>query len=188
MESTRADDVLISRIKDGDKTAFEELYRLYSSMLHRFILKKGLDRDDAKDVIQDVFETVWNKRTSLNPQMNIASYLYKSVSNKSLDIFRHNLVKEAYVISFEKFRSSQDLPLESVIENADLMALILREIASLPPKTREIMELRLSGQLNNQEIGEKLNLSQDAVKSHIKRGIKVLRSKENRWILAAFFS
>src|SRR5690606_30825490 len=91
-----SDSDLLQFLKNGDERVFSEIYTRYHSLLYIYAHKKLQDKQEAQDVVHDVFITLWEKRFELRIQISLANYLYTAVRNKSLDIFAHKKVEEKY--------------------------------------------------------------------------------------------
>lgn len=65
--------VLVSK---SDRTAFAEIFKRYNSILYLHAAKKFANREDAKDIVQEVFGMLWSKREAMEPKSNLAGYLY----------------------------------------------------------------------------------------------------------------
>ena len=110
----------------------------------------------------------------------LKSYLYNMVRNRCLDILKHRKVEEKYLREQRNHENSESFLLQLL---EDEVYILLKEaIQTLPFQTAKVFELILDG-LDNTEISAKLNLSLDAVKSHKKRGKKLLQEKLKRMIL-----
>jgi RNA polymerase sigma-70 factor (ECF subfamily) len=172
------------RIASGDIKAFEMLYNeQYSSLCH-FAQRFVLDLDTAREIVQGVFVSIWEKRTSLPIEITLKTYLYTSVRNRCLDYLKHLNVEYEY----EKMRIREikesgnnsfnaiDDPLDGLITK-ELESAIKHAIACLPDKCREIFELSKFKGLKYREIAEKLNISVKTVETQMSRAIDSLKKK-----------
>ena len=80
---------LISLVKENDEAAFKEIYERYSALLYVFAFKKLKNEDEAKDIVQEIFIALWDKRTDLNFHTSLSSYLFRAIRNRALNIFVH---------------------------------------------------------------------------------------------------
>ena len=67
---------LIKRLAAGDVEAFKTVYRSYFQKVLHFVYRFSLDKEDAEEVVQDVFVKLWNKRTALDAEKNLDVFLY----------------------------------------------------------------------------------------------------------------
>src|ERR1700761_5935849 len=97
-----SDEELTVLLKDGDHSAYAEIYQRYHGLLFIYANKKLNDKEAAKDLIQEIFLNLWNNRETQNIN-ELAGYLYRSVRNRAFDIFAHQKVKQQYVDSLQNF-------------------------------------------------------------------------------------
>ncbi|PAW92728.1 hypothetical protein CKK33_04140 [Mucilaginibacter sp. MD40] len=171
------DSELFALVSNGNYPAFKEVYARYNSLLLSYAFRKLHDKDEAEDVVQDVFIQLWNKRDSLNIATSLSSYLYRAVLNKLLNVLRHKAINDRHVDQLQYFIRASSDNTDYRIREKDFSRLIENEIANLPPRTKEIFELRLKHYLTNREIAEKLGLSEHTVATQIKNALRVLRNK-----------
>ncbi len=174
--SSLSDQGLLELLKSGEEGAFRELFDRYDRLLFIYAYKKLQDHEEAKDVVQEVFIGLWNNRETLELTGILASYLYTSVRNRALNLFRGKIVSNKYLASLQHFMDHTETT-DHLIRERDIEALIEKEIALLPSKMREVFNLRRKEYLSNKEIAEKLEISEQTVATHIKRALKVLRSR-----------
>jgi len=74
--STFSDQDLTILLRKQDDTAFKEIYERYSGLLYILALKKTKKEDEAKDIVQEIFIVLWNKRAELNFNSSLSSYLF----------------------------------------------------------------------------------------------------------------
>ena len=80
---------LLILLRSGDESAFNEIYNRFSSVLYLHARHMLHNRDEARDVIQEVFTAIWNRRMDLNLTVSLNSYLYRSVRNTVLNLIRN---------------------------------------------------------------------------------------------------
>lgn len=174
---TYTDSELIVLWKEGDDIAFREIYLRYDKLLYLYAFKKLRNREEAKDVIQDVFTWLLNNRSGIHLTGGLSGYLYKAVLYKIFDIFKHKGIIKKYVESGEHYLELNAVETDYLIREKDIAALIEREIATMPPKMREIYTLKRKDYLSTKEIAGQLGLSEHTVSTQLKRALKHLRLK-----------
>jgi len=175
--SAYTDQELMASLKQGDRVAFTELFGRYNSLLLSFAAKKTGSLDDAEDAVQEVFIRLWNCREELEILGNARAYLHRAVVNQVLNQYKKERVKSEHVASFQVFLNTHTDTTDYKAREAILNEIIEREINSLPGKMAEVFRLRRDQQLSNREIAEQLGISEQTVETHIKRALKVLRSR-----------
>jgi len=79
---------LARKIKSGDKAAFEAFYGKHSAPLNSFLRSKGLDRQEAEDLLQQAFLIIWEKRSEIDPSRSLRSFLFTTAYRRMLNLFR----------------------------------------------------------------------------------------------------
>lgn len=163
---------LLEQLSLGTDEAYKDLYEQYYYRFYSLAYRYMEEKEEAKDIVQDVFYEFWQKRTQFGNIVALKSYLYKSVQNKCLDKLRQNKVRDKYLGTLKE---ENELFLNQVLEE-ELYQELKKAIKKLPNDARKIYELTLLGH-SNIEISVLLNLTLDAVKSCKKRGKKILQEK-----------
>ena len=170
---------LAALLKEGDQSAYTEIFQRYKRILYKHAFRMLEDQDDANDVIQDVFLALWQKRESLTIKGSLAAYLYQSVRNRIFDRITHQKVIARYIASIRDFMEAGQWITEEELRAKELAAIIETEIAALPRKMREVFELSRQEELSYKEIARKLNISDKTVKQQVHNAVKILRLKVN---------
>ncbi|HEX3386234.1 MAG TPA: sigma-70 family RNA polymerase sigma factor, partial [Mucilaginibacter sp.] len=150
------DPQLLNLLRSGDRMAYTEIYDRYALALLGHVYNKARDREESKDVVHEVFATLWAKRESLQIDY-LAGYLFRSVRNVILNQIAHRAVQEKFIRSMEQFAASNDVP-DHLVREKQLTAIIEREIAALPPKMREVFVLSRKEHLSHKEIAQLLGI------------------------------
>ncbi len=176
------DQNLIALLKEGDQVAYTEIFERYKVILYKHAFRLLKDQDEANDVIQDLFLTLWQKRNTLIFKTSLSSYLYTSVQNRIFDLIRHQRVAVKYVDSIRDFIEQGQYITDEQVRAKELTAIIEKEIAALPPKMRKVFELSRQEELSYKEIGQQLNISDKTVKQQVHNAVKILRLKLNSFL------
>ncbi|SFF12050.1 RNA polymerase sigma factor [Sunxiuqinia elliptica] len=166
---------LIQKLKAGDSAAFETLFGLYAGKLFYFV-NKYLDlKEEAEEIVQDVFLNLWKHKKEIRSEKAFKSYLYQIALNNIRNYFNKKLVQEkhkqliAQNYLFEKEADADELDYESVIKKVDQL------INQLPPKRKEIFLLSRKEGLDISEIANYLNISEATVKNQITSAVAFLK-------------
>ena len=173
--SKHTDQELFSQLKLGSEHAFTEIFNRYRSPLFQFIYKKTGDDEIARDIVQDVFVKIWDRRREISLTGSLSGYLYRAVFNRSLDVLKHHAVREEYIVSFQQMLQSVQADADHRIREHDMERVIELELAALPVRMREVIQLRRKEYLSNREIAERMDISEQTVETHMKRALRVLR-------------
>ncbi len=173
---------LVSLLEEGDRLAFTEIYDRYIFVLLNHAYNKMRNREEAKDVVHEVFAMLWSKRSELKVNLNLAGFLYTSVRNNVLNQFAHHGVQSRYLESVRNFVESEEPVTDHLIREKQLSTLIDREISSLSPKMKEVFQLSRREHLSHKEISERLDISEQTVSKHVTNALKILKVRLGTFI------
>jgi RNA polymerase sigma-70 factor (family 1) len=175
--SELSDQELVGSLSTSDDvTAFEEIFFRYQPLLLNFVYKKINDRDQAKDILQDIFIQLWNNRTRLEI-ITLSSYLYTAALNKIRDSYKHQVIHMGHIDKLQQMIVNEKGDTDHLIREKDITRLIDMEIAALPEKMQQVFLLRKKAFLSNREIAEQLGISEQTVETHMKRALKTLKNR-----------
>ena len=162
-----------------DSSAFEELFRTYFPPLMAFARKILVDEDDAREVVQKVFISLWEKRERVDLTSSFKPYLFTSVHNRSL-----NVIRDRKKFSEEEIPDmAGDWDVSAQIETMELEQKIREVIDSLPERCRQIFELNRFDGLKYSEIASQLNISVKTVENQMSKALKILREKLAKYMM-----
>lgn len=171
------DDELVRLIADDDYAAYTEIYDRYAGVLYVHARKKLNDREAAKDLVQDLFLYMWEKRNYLSNATRLSTYLYAAVRYKVINRMVHEKRLAALEATCAESDAEDQVWADHLVREHELRQLIEAEVKCLPKKMREIFHMSRQQQLSHKEIAEQLNLSQATVKKQVNNALKVLRIK-----------
>lgn len=174
---TLADTELIKLLKLDNQHAFSELYNRYKGVLHLHAYKKLGDLEAAKDLIQELFIHLWNKRNTLADVKNPSGYLHIMLRNRILDVIAHNKVESKYINSLQTFIGDANYTTDRQIREKEFGLFIEKIINELPLKMREVFIMSRNTGKSHKQIAEELGITESTVKNHVKGALKILRSK-----------
>lgn len=178
-----SDDELINLLKESDHAAYNEIYKRHFYLTYLHAYKTLGDQEQAKDIVQEVFATLWFKREFIQPIANIAAYLYVAVRNKIFDLIAHQKVEGKYLDSLENFlKTCSGVPTDHRIRERQLEAYIEKQIQQLPPKMKQIFEMSRKANLSHKEIAQELNTSENNVSKQLNTALRVLKTKLGMFI------
>ena len=174
---------LLSRVKNSDKKAFQNLFSSYHDTLFRFVAYRVRDSDLAEDITQETFLRVWKKRSSLIPKKSFFSLIARIATNLCYDHFRHVEVRNRHEDQIPQYGKSHYDDPESV-NQADMLQEKINRIVNhdLPEKCRAIFILSRMEGYTNPEIATMLNLSLRTVENQIYRALKVLKARLENYL------
>jgi len=159
-------------IKENKERAFQELFNRFWEKLYVSALKTLRNEDTSKDVVQDVFVELWDKRMFLEIR-KVESYLYQAVRFKALMQLRKQKLTEIHHQILNNIPYANTTT--DIIDFHETRNILTRGMTNLPSKCKEIFYLSRVQQLTNKQIADKLNLSVRTVETHISNALKKLR-------------
>lgn len=165
---------LFDAIRAGDKEAFRILYERYWKVLY-IRACKDVDEDEAKDMIQEVMVSLWNRRNSvqITGPDDIGKYLFTAIKYRIISFYSNSAspIKRADLLDSPDSENP-----ESLMENEELRQGISAAIDTLPEKMKVIFRMSREEDQSIPEISLKLNLSEQTVKNQITHALKRLRA------------
>lgn len=171
------DSDLVRLLKQDDQNAYTEIFNRYKTLLYIFAYKKTNDREEAKDLVHELFMNTWEKRATANMPTGLAPYLFGMLKNRILDLYKHKKVSQRYLDTFQYYLNTDNNATDSLVRHNDLNSIIEKEIAALPEKMRQVFEMSRKTNLSRKEIAEELNVSEQTVKSHMYHALKILKTR-----------
>lgn len=170
------DPELVERLRHSDGYAFEEIYKRYKDHILIYANKLLNNNDQAQDLVQDVFTTIFVNMSTVNIP-SLSSYLHRSVRNEVIALYRHHKTKRNYFAFFKKYTEEGHCTTDAILREKELNEEIEREIARLPKKMRAVFEMSRKQYLNHQQIAEASGLEPGTVKKQMYNAITRLRSR-----------
>ena len=164
--SDYTDAELILLLNQGNKNAFEIIYRTYVSELYKYARHIISNKEDCEEIVQDIFERLWVAHKTLKINA-LRPYLYKCVKNRVASYFQHNETKKKYVEHYRFFESIYDsIPEDD--KNAEVIhAMIEKGIPGMPERAQMAIRLRLTEDLSNEEIAKRMNITNKTVENYM---------------------
>ncbi|TKC08580.1 RNA polymerase sigma factor [Pedobacter frigoris] len=172
-----SDSELVGLFRSGDDAAFKEIYIRYDKLLFLYAFNKLRNEDEAKDVVQDIFLWLLKNKQSLVLKTTLSGYLYKSTLNKIFDIFRHRDIVQKYVDAGEYYIEVDNEDTDYLIREKDIARLIDQEISAMPPRMKEIYELKRKHYLSTKQIAVQLDISENTVSNQLKKASRLLKTR-----------
>lgn len=135
------------------------------------------DEDEAKDVVQELFTSIWAQRAELELVTSLKAYLYTALRNRVLNVFDKRKVRESYLEAMAIYFDENHQVVEDNLREKELACIIDKEIANLPEKMRNVFELSRKQNLSHKEIASELQISDKTVKKQINNAIRILKLK-----------
>lgn len=179
--SSNLDPELLARVAKGDQQAFATLYDRSSSLLFTLALRILGDRDEAADVLQEVYLEVWRKVVRYNAARGSpTAWLVTVTRSRAIDRLRSRASQSVRdsrfeVHSFELQTSNVELRTE-VQADQELRTFVAKALAELPENQQQALALAYYEGLSHTEIAARLNQPLGTIKTRIQLGMNKLRA------------
>lgn len=165
----------ISLFNKGSNGAFRLLYEHYYTAMCNYCNYIIKDKIEARDIVQDVFLSLWTRRKTFQTTNNIRAFLYASTRNASLNRIKHRKVKLEYEKLFKE-NDFEDSTALDVIIRTEVSRQLMNKLNELPKECGKVLKLSIQGK-SYKEISDIMGISINTVKNNRIRAIKILKSR-----------
>ncbi|QIP15071.1 sigma-70 family RNA polymerase sigma factor [Spirosoma aureum] len=169
-----SDSYLLEQLRAGDQKAFDLLFVKYYKLLLASAYSLLLDENEAKDIVQNFFVDLWERKIYLDLQGSAKGYFFKSIHNRCIN--NHSKT------TLNKKRPTQLV--EVIVKNEDengfseqLHINLESAMAVLPAQKREALKLVYMQDKKYVDAAQAMGISVNSLKTHLKSGLKILRKK-----------
>ena len=167
---------LAARLSGGDREALAEMYRRWSPLVHTIALRSLGTREDAEDVVQQVFVAAWRGRATLRPDRGSpVAWLVGITKHRIADVRTHR---------YRSHRNLQALASEAVTEASAAdesewaeRLLLVHELERMGDPRATVLRMAFLEDRTQDEIARALDMPLGTVKSHVRRGLTELRDR-----------
>jgi RNA polymerase sigma-70 factor (ECF subfamily) len=177
---------IISRIKSGNKQAFETLFIDYYPKLTVFAKKYLNDLDTSREIVQNYFVKLFENHSDIQIQTSLKSYLYSSIRNSCLNYLNQRKLHAGHADNIKFQHKENEIDFTDTMEQTELEYKIWQEVAGLPDQCKRIFNLSRKEGLKNREIANQLGISKRTVETHISKALKILRTNLNQYLKTLF--
>jgi RNA polymerase sigma-70 factor (ECF subfamily) len=173
---------VIETIQSGNESAFEMIFRSYYQPLCRYAYSFLDDKEDAEEVVQSAFITIWERRKSLDIQTSLKSYLYRMVRNSCLNVIKHEKIKQQHVAHELAVTEASHESVYQKVYATELEIKITEAMKALPEQCRLVFQLSRFEELKYQEIADQLQISVKTVENHMGKALKIMRERLKEYL------
>ncbi|AOM80103.1 RNA polymerase sigma factor [Pedobacter steynii] len=163
-------------VQKGDATAFGDIYDLHWETIYHTIYWRVCDEDIAKDLLQDIFISLWEKRESILITGSIEAYLRVMARNRVINHFKSESIRQGHTNAAGYHLPSSTYSTEELLAAKEMNEHYQRSITQLPEKMREIYILSREKGLDIEQISLHLSLSPQTVKNQLTAATKKIRA------------
>lgn len=179
-----AKEELVHQLAASDHLAFTEIYNRYWKRLYVLAFDRLRAREQAEDVVQDVFAGLWQRR--------------EQTIVRNLDAYLATACRYAVFTQLSKNASAASMPVDALPEALQgvqdetaqlhfLQRSMQEQLKQLPEKCRIVFDYSRNAGLSNREIAHQLSISEKSVEKHITKALQRLRLQFKNYMHLFFF-
>jgi RNA polymerase sigma-70 factor (ECF subfamily) len=170
---SQQDNAVMAQVSAGQVSQLAVLFERHHRSLFRYFVSMNSAREQAEDLVQDVFFRMLRYRESYDPAQSFTAWMYQIARNAGVDQVRKRGPAEVIDIDAVQQRDMSLGPEECVARGQDL-ALLRRAMGQLPNDKREILVLSRFQGMKYEDIAEVLGCEVGTVKVRVYRAIRAL--------------
>lgn len=168
----------------------ESLFRENYTGLCRFAFGYVKDEEAAKEIVQEAFVSLWEKRHSIDPSKQVRTYLSTTVRNRCLNYLRDNRKFSGRMLELENHPHEPAFHQPDKLVEAEIRERIERALDTLPEKCREVFHLSRNRQMKYYQIADHLQISVKTVETQMSKALQHMRLHLSEYLpmLVIFFA
>ncbi len=168
----------------NDEAAFCELYIRYKDKLYRFCFALLKSKEEAEEIVQEIFIRLWESRAFIRPELSFSSFLYTMARNRLFNYFRTMDIEKkvkTIIASGQGEGADESSEADSEVIYAEYRSILHNAITQLPPQRQRVFRMsRLEGMMYK-EIAAELGISVNTVQEHITESLKFIKTYFSRY-------
>ncbi len=176
--SANSDAEIVARVLAGERDLFHALVRRHEGPVWAVLRARVADRDEARELFQETWVRAFERLGALREPDRTRSWLLSIALNLCRERGRRPAARELADAADEP---SGAAPVGAELERAELEGRLADAVARLPPRQREVVALRLSGELSHAAIAELLAITPESARANLYQGLRRVRSELKDW-------
>lgn len=179
-DQSLTDEQLVAMLGESKMKAFDAIYARYWKMLYAVAYSQLGTKEEAEDIVQTVFEKIWNNR--LEQKINcLKAYLIVSVRHFSINYIKSQITYRKFqeYLIFQEIQ--KNFSTDDIVNYAELQRVVNEVLERLPDKTVEVFRMSRYENKSVKEIAAHLNITEKAVEYHITKSLKFIKEQLDRY-------
>lgn len=176
---------LLDNIKKGTEESYKQLFDKYYLQLTIYANKFVNDLDQSRELVQDLFVRIYEKRDQINIHTSLKAHLYQSIRNSCINYIKQRQTQATHHENIKYINNGSDINISEQILETELEYQVLHALKQLPDQCRKVFQMNRFEGLKNQEIADRLSISKRTVETHISKALKILRKELSTYLKIA---
>lgn len=172
----KSDFDLLQQLKNDDEHAFTLIYNRYWKQIFSLAYYKLKSLEDAEEIVQDIFYSLWTRRKAIEITGELKNYLAVSTKYRIIKAIAKSSRQQDYLDSVLQ-NVYIDNSTQELLDFQELKLELVKYVDELPDKCRLVFQLSRDQGLTQRQIAQELGISEKTVEAHIGKAIKVLKGK-----------
>lgn len=172
--------LIIRELRNGNTQAFVLLYDAYHVRLFNFCVKIIKDKEESKDLVQEVFIKIWETRESLDEDKSFSGFVFKIAKNKVLNRIKKKLSHRIYLVCISEDKKL-GTDFNDEVESHEFMGFLKKTIEQLPETTKNIFLLNRNEGLTYKKIAQKLDITENVVDHEIRKALQHIKDQIKKY-------
>jgi RNA polymerase sigma-70 factor (family 1) len=161
------DKLIINKLKEGDVLSFDNIFKKYNKKVYYFAFSYLKNKEEAEDVVQEVFMNLWRFRDQINEYYVFNKYLFRITYNSICKKFRKQASDKKQMEEVLRNFVHEDDSTNLDIEYNNLLETTNSLIEKLPSRQKKIFLLSVNDQQTSEQIAQQLNISKKTVENYL---------------------
>lgn len=173
--------------QNGNKAAFEKIYSAHWQSLLKYTYSVIQDRNAAKDILQEYFMEIWEKRKVLPVPENTAAFLLFVLKHRIMNALRREHIREKHINIFSSLKeAAADNQVANAVLFREALQQLHEQVAALPPRMRQVFRMKFLEDMPVDQIAASLDISDQTVRNQLNAATHRLKAQLKNSFLALF--
>ncbi len=177
MSSLKLNKKTVDTLEISTYQGFENAYKLFSKKMYSVCYSKINDKEICRDIIQNIFKSVWERKATIKINGSVEHYLMKAAKFKIIDYYKLKSTQQNRFMLEIQDQTISDNTTDNDVSFNELQEKINTSLDKLPKQCKKVFLLSRNDGVSNKEIASNLFISERAVAYHIAKAISFLKNE-----------